>query len=161
THVDAELIPGAADRALASLRDVADRSHARIEAVPDSEAALRLGRRAVGVTDDVLDVPYVDAFVLSDELASYGPDARVVDPPELRALVIERLERTARVHTGEPDLNAAAQATRVKAKRRTPVASAERVRTVLTLVPWLLERGEVPTAQVAEAFDTTPDDVRA
>ncbi|MFP3821976.1 hypothetical protein SB658_25085, partial [Bacillus sp. SIMBA_008] len=73
---------------------------------------------------------------------------------------IERLARVVRVHSGDPDLDAASIATRVKAKRRTPVASAERVRTVLTLVPWLLERDDVPVAQIAEAFEVTSGEVR-
>ncbi|GGF32309.1 WYL domain-containing protein [Microbacterium sorbitolivorans] len=161
TQVDPSLLAGAAERALAGLREVAARQHATIEAVPDSEAALRLGRRASSATDRVFEVPYVDAYLLADELASYGPDARVVDPPELRALVVDRLERVARVHAGDPDLAPAEGATLVKAKRRTPVASADRVRTVLTLVPWLLERDDVPVLRVAEAFDVTPAEVRA
>lgn len=160
SQTDPSLLPGAAERALEGLREVAARQRARIEAVPDSEAALRLGRRATRADDGAFEVPYVDAFLLADELASYGPDARVADPPALRELVIERLARVVRVHSGEPDLDAASIATRVKAKRRTPVASAERVRTVLTLVPWLLERDDVPVAQIAEAFEVTPGEVR-
>jgi proteasome accessory factor B len=161
TQVDPSLLPGAAERALSELRAVAARQHARIETVPDSEAALRLGRRAAAPADRLFEIPYVDAFLLADELASYGPDARVVDPPELRDLVVDRLERVVRVHSGEPDLAAAAEAPLVKPKRKTPVASAERVRTVLTLVPWLLERDEVPVARVAETFDVTAAEVRA
>ena len=161
TQVEPSLLPGAAERALAGLREVAARQRAMVETVPDSEAALRLGRRAISATDRVFEVPYVDAYLLADELASYGPDARVVDPPELRELVVDRLERVARVHAGDPDLASAAGATLVKAKRKTPVASADRVRTVLTLVPWLLERDDVPVARVAETFDVTPAEVRA
>lgn len=161
TIVEESLYPGASERALEGLRAVAARQHALIEAVPDSEAALRLGRRAVASTDDVLEVPYVDMFLFADELASYGPDARVSSPAELRGLVAERLERVARLHAGEPDLDAAAGAVPVKAKRRAPIASADRVRAVLTLVPWLLEREEVPVAEVAEAFEVTPDEVRS
>ena len=161
TIVAPSLFEGASERALEGLRAVAARQIARIEAVPDSEAALRLGRRASSASDDVLEVPYVDAFVFADELASYGPDARVAAPDELRALVAERLERVARLHAGEPDLDAAAVATRVKAKRRAPVASADRVRVVLTLVPWLLERGDVPLAEAAEAFEVAPAELRS
>jgi proteasome accessory factor B len=43
-------------------------------------------------------VPFVDAHILADELASYGPEARVVDPPHLRELVIERLRAVIAVH---------------------------------------------------------------
>jgi proteasome accessory factor B len=36
--------------------------------------------------------------VLADELASYGPEVRVVAPDDLRAEVIRRLEATRDVH---------------------------------------------------------------
>ncbi len=40
--------------------------------------------------------------ILADELASYGPEVRVVEPAALRDQVIARLERTLRLHAG-PD----------------------------------------------------------
>ena len=161
THVDPARIEGAAERALAGLREVAARQHATIEVLPHTEAALRFARRGVSGDDGTIDVPYVDAYVFADELASYGPDARVVEPVELRTLVRERLERVARVHEGTPDLDAAERAVRVKPKRKTAIASADRVRTVLTLVPWLLERGDVPVAQIADTFEVSPAEVRS
>jgi proteasome accessory factor B len=45
-------------------------------------------------------VPYVDAHVLADELASYGPEVRVVEPDELRGLVVARLTAVRDAHGG-------------------------------------------------------------
>ena len=40
-------------------------------------------------------VAYVDAEILADELASYGPEVRVVEPDDLRERVVARLRATA------------------------------------------------------------------
>jgi proteasome accessory factor B len=88
---------GAGARALAQLAEVARRHVAVLEVRPDTEAALRLRRR--GTADgDVVQVHYVDAHVLADELASYGPEVRVVSPEDLRDHVIARLERVRALH---------------------------------------------------------------
>lgn len=87
---DPESRRGAGERALRGLRELAESQTALVEVHPGTEAALRLGRRATPATQG-LRVPYVDAHVLADELASYGPEARVVEPPHLRDLVIDRL----------------------------------------------------------------------
>ena len=96
---DVALRSGAGERALAGLDEVAARQRALLEVVPGTEAALRLQRRAVPAPRG-LRVPYVDVHVFADELASYGPEVRVVEPPLLRAQVIARLERTLSVHGG-------------------------------------------------------------
>ncbi|MGO1769037.1 MAG: helix-turn-helix transcriptional regulator [Microbacterium sp.] len=88
---------GAGERALAGLEAVADRQRALIEVHPGTEAALRLGRRGTPAPQGIL-VPYVDVHVLADELASYGPEARVVEPVDLRDAVIARLRATASLH---------------------------------------------------------------
>ncbi len=44
-------------------------------------------------------MPYVDVHIFADELASYGPEVRVVEPADLRAQVIARLERALAAHT--------------------------------------------------------------
>jgi proteasome accessory factor B len=36
-------------------------------------------------------VPFGDAEVLAEEVCGYGPDVRVVDPPEVRDAVVRRL----------------------------------------------------------------------
>jgi proteasome accessory factor B len=41
---------------------------------------------------DELTVPYGDAEVLAEEITGYGPDVRVVTPPEVRDAVVRRLE---------------------------------------------------------------------
>ncbi|MDD7929642.1 helix-turn-helix transcriptional regulator [Microbacterium thalli] len=84
---------GAGERALAGLRDLAARQRAVVEVAAGTEAAVRLGRRAAGGADvpSGLSIPFVDLQVLADELASYGPEVRVVAPADLRDAVIERL----------------------------------------------------------------------
>ena len=88
---------GAGDKALQGLRRVAERQQALLEVDPGTEAALRLSRRSSAAEQGIL-VPYVDVHVFADELASYGPEVRVGSPPDLRAQVISRLERTRDVH---------------------------------------------------------------
>ncbi|QLD13150.1 WYL domain-containing protein [Microbacterium oleivorans] len=92
---------GAGERALAGLRDLAARQRAVVEVMAGTEAAVRLGRRAdpVGTDTRGLRVPFVDLQVLADELASYGPEVRVIEPLPLRDAVVERL-RGAREHSG-------------------------------------------------------------
>ncbi|WP_373426975.1 helix-turn-helix transcriptional regulator [Microbacterium sp. SORGH_AS_0888] len=95
---DPALQDGAGERALAGLAAVAATHEAHVEVHPGTEAALRLRRRATEA-EQGLRLPYVDVHVLADELASYGPEVRVVHPPLLRELVIARL-RAARDRHG-------------------------------------------------------------
>jgi len=95
----AELREGAGERALEGLRAVAERQRALLEVHPGTEAALRLDRRAEQAPQGIR-VPYVDLHVFADELASYGPEVRVVEPADLRAEVIRRLEATLALHGG-------------------------------------------------------------
>ncbi len=94
---DEALREGAGDRALAGLEAVAERQRALLEINPGTEASLRLERRAIAAEQGIR-VPYVDVHIFADELASYGPEVRVVEPPELRAQVIARLEATMTRH---------------------------------------------------------------
>lgn len=87
---DPVLRDGAGERALRGLDEVARAQTALLEVNPGSEAALRLARRAVPA-DQGIRVSYVDAHIFAEELASYGPEVRVVEPAELRDLVIDRL----------------------------------------------------------------------
>lgn len=92
--------------ALASLDELWERSGAEIEVLADTDAATRLANRRG--TEELSTSPdgssrrlrlrYVDAAILADELAGFGPETLVLSPPELRAMVIERLERTERDH---------------------------------------------------------------
>jgi proteasome accessory factor B len=45
-------------------------------------------------------VPYVDKHIFADELATYGPEVRVVEPADLRDAVIERLRAIVAAHAG-------------------------------------------------------------
>lgn len=96
---DAALRDGAGERALAGLDAVAARNRALLEVNPGTEAALRLSRRALPA-DQGIRVPFVDVHVFADELASYGPEVRVVEPAELRHQVIVRLEAARAAHGG-------------------------------------------------------------
>lgn len=96
---DATLREGAGERALAGLAEVAARNSALLEVNPGTEAALRLSRRAEPAEQGIR-VSYVDVHVLADELASYGPEVRVVEPPELRDEVISRLQAVVETHGG-------------------------------------------------------------
>lgn len=97
TAFDLALREGAGERALEGLSRLAARQQALLEIAPGTEAALRLTRRATPA-DQGIRVPYVDVHIFADELASYGPEVRVVEPAELRDQVIARLERTRRLH---------------------------------------------------------------
>ncbi|GAA1988267.1 helix-turn-helix transcriptional regulator [Microbacterium pumilum] len=96
---DPALREGAGDRALEGLERVAARNTALLEVNPGSEAALRLSRRAT-TAEQGIHVSFVDMHVFADELASYGPEVRVVEPVELTAQVIARLERTSSTNGG-------------------------------------------------------------
>ncbi|MFI8594224.1 helix-turn-helix transcriptional regulator [Microbacterium sp. NPDC078428] len=88
---------GAGERARRGLDEVARRNSALVRVQEDSEAALRLRRRG-SREDDLVRIPFVDVHVLADELASYGPEVTVVSPDDLRAQVVERLQRTLAAH---------------------------------------------------------------
>ncbi|WP_292835948.1 WYL domain-containing protein [Microbacterium sp.] len=97
---DLALRDGAGERALLGLTDLAARQLALLEVEPGTEAALRLSRRAQQA-DQGIRVPYVDVHVFADELASYGPEVRVVEPDVLRDEVIARLERALAIHSDQ------------------------------------------------------------
>ncbi|MBW9093890.1 WYL domain-containing protein [Microbacterium jejuense] len=96
---DPALREGAGERALAGLEAVAARNSALLEVNPGTEAALRLARRATPAEQGIR-VPYVDVHIFADELASYGPEVRVVEPADLRDRVIDRLAATRDAHGG-------------------------------------------------------------
>jgi proteasome accessory factor B len=98
---DPGLRDSAGEKALAGLNEVAARNSALLEITPGTEAALRLGRRAAPEVQGFR-VPFVDRHIFADELASYGPEVRVVEPHDLRDAVIERLRAIVAAHgTGE------------------------------------------------------------
>jgi proteasome accessory factor B len=97
TGFDPVLRDGAGERALAGLERVAAQNSALLEVTPGTEAALRLGRRAAPAPQGIT-VPFVDLHIFADELASYGPEVRVVEPAGLRDAVIDRLEAVVVAH---------------------------------------------------------------
>ncbi|GAA2954405.1 helix-turn-helix transcriptional regulator [Microbacterium schleiferi] len=99
TAGDPALREGAGERALEGLRELAARQRALLEIDPGTEAWLRLSRRAEPAAQGYW-VPYVDLHVFADELASYGPEVRVVEPDEVRSEVISRLRAVRNAHAG-------------------------------------------------------------
>ena len=86
--------------ALAELEQVWNEHVAFVEVEPASDAHTRLSKRrgtAVAATGE-LELHYSDVNIFADELAGFGPEVMVISPPELRAAVIARLERTAADH---------------------------------------------------------------
>lgn len=90
--------------ALAELDRVLALGRAVVDVVPGSDAERRLASR---VTEDPegrpdgrrrLVIGYADAALLSDEIASYGPEAVVIEPDPLVDAVVDRLERVAAMH---------------------------------------------------------------
>ncbi|MCM3780315.1 helix-turn-helix transcriptional regulator [Microbacterium hydrocarbonoxydans] len=98
TSFDPSLRDGAGERALSGLEAVAAENSALLEVTPGTEASLRLGRRATPATQGIR-VPFVDLHILADELASYGPEVRVVEPAPLREAVIARLTAVVEANT--------------------------------------------------------------
>ncbi|MEO8094049.1 MAG: WYL domain-containing protein [Pseudolysinimonas sp.] len=88
------------ETALAELDEVWNSHTAIVEVEPGSDAATRLGKRrgASVAASGALELHYTDVNIFADELASYGPEALVTSPQELRDAVKSRLERTAADH---------------------------------------------------------------
>jgi proteasome accessory factor B len=89
-----------AGRALHELREVWNAHIAELEVVPDSDAAARLKKQsgAVVTAPGALALHYSDVNIFADELASFGPEVLVLSPPDLRAAVLSRLEKTVAEH---------------------------------------------------------------
>lgn len=97
---DPALREGAGERALEGLRALAASQRALLEIEPGTEAWLRLSRRAEPAPQGYW-VSYVDVHVFADELASYGPEVRVVGPDPVRSEVVRRLRAARDAHAGE------------------------------------------------------------
>lgn len=74
------------------------RAEVRIQPTSDADTRLRKLRGASASPDGTLVLHYVDANILADELASYGPEVVVLSPPELVSAVEERLRIVADAH---------------------------------------------------------------
>lgn len=94
--------------ALAGLEAVWEDGMAEVQVVRESDAATRLVNRrgterlesdtVASAGEERLRLHWVDANILADELAGFGPEVLVLSPPWLRGAVIARLERTAADH---------------------------------------------------------------
>jgi proteasome accessory factor B len=106
-NADASRYPGVsaeqhAARALEDLAELAGRQRARLEVRAGSDAEVRLRGDARATSGPWLEVElgYTDLSLLADRLASFGPEVRVVSPPELRRLVASRLASVVSAHAG-------------------------------------------------------------
>jgi proteasome accessory factor BC len=111
---------------------------------------------------DRIEAPFRDAEVLGEELASYGPHAVVVSPPELRSAVRRRLEAAADFAAAPapviefPDT--------VPAKRPRKRTSEDQLKRMLQLVPFLVHNQGLHISEVAASFGVSrkelEDDLR-
>jgi proteasome accessory factor B len=92
--------PDIQDRALADLQALRLSNAADLAVRAGSDAEVRLGKRAVAADEDagVIRLHYTDAAIFADELASYGPEVRVLSPVSLRDAVRDRLAAVAAAH---------------------------------------------------------------
>lgn len=92
---EAELALGALDLLWAD-------TTATIEIAPGSDAELRLGKRggATRSADGSVQLHFTDLNVFADELCSFGPEVKVIEPDELVTAVRERLSQLVATHSG-------------------------------------------------------------
>lgn len=86
--------------ALAELEQVRQERSAVVTVQPGSDADARLAKRrgATVLADGSIRLLTADFHILADELAAFGPELRVLEPPELVTAVRDRLEQTAVDH---------------------------------------------------------------
>jgi proteasome accessory factor B len=85
---------------MAGLVAVAEANVAVVRAVPGTDAATRLSKRAVPRDDGTLALNFTDLAVLADDLAAFGPEVLVLEPADLVAAVRKRLLQTQAAHSG-------------------------------------------------------------
>ena len=111
---------------------------------------------------DRLSVPYRDAEVLGEELASYGPNVVVAAPAELAAAVRRRLKAAADFSASPAP--AVAFPDTVPAKRPRKRTSEDQLKRMLQLVPFLVHNQGLHISEVASSFGVTrkelEDDLR-
>jgi proteasome accessory factor C len=108
------------------------------------------GRPAAG--NERLSVQYRDPEALAEELASYGPDALAVEPPELVSAVLRRL-RAAAAFSSEPEPAYTLGAARATAVRKR--TSEDQLKRMLQLVPFLVHNQGLHIQDVADRFGIT------
>lgn len=153
-----------------ALVDVADgallglRKHAESAASADDEGAADSGSAAVPARTgfDRLKVPYRDVETLAEELASYGPKAIAVAPPELHTAVRRRLAAAAAFAASPiPLIEFPPVAPAKRSRKRT---SEDQLKRMLQLVPFLVHNQGLHISEVADRFGITrkelEDDLR-
>jgi len=105
-----ELAPPPGDHAaaaLAGLQRLEAASTVVLRVQEGSEAAFRLASRVQSAAQDgTVRIGCVDEAILADELASYGPEVRVIEPESLRVAVRERLSLALARHAPAPPAQA-------------------------------------------------------
>ena len=105
-HADAAA-DGDAARALADLDALWDRNVATVDVVPETDAAVRLATRdGARVDGGRIAVHYTDENLLADELAAFGDEVLVLDPPTLVDAVRRRLALVVRDHRSDQGASA-------------------------------------------------------
>ncbi len=109
-----------------------------------------------------LRLPYRDAEVLGEELASYGPDARAVAPDELVSAVRRRLRAAADFCAAPVPAFEFSDATSARTGRKR--TSEDQLKRMLQLVPFLVHNQGLHIQDVAARFGVTrkelEDDLR-
>jgi len=102
---------------------------------------------------DRLAVPYRDAELLGEELASYGPNVRVVAPAELATAVQRRLASAAAFAAAPvPPFDFAEAGPGNRPRKRT---SEDQLKRMLQLVPFLVHNQGLHIQDVADRFGVT------
>lgn len=147
-------------------------------------AGQQIRRGARRVSDDEpgwsrLEVDFPGLELAAGQLAGYGPDVRVVGPPELVRAVGEQLRAaldaqrqaapaarppasgTSRAGTSQTGTSSGRS--NRPGRRRPPAAESATVRLgrLLTMVPWLLRRPGVDIAEAAAEFGVSPEQIEA
>jgi proteasome accessory factor C len=125
----------------------------RAQAVPDPALvpeALEPGLQRPAAGTDRLMVPFRDAETLGEELASYGPRATVISPPELEGAVRRRLTAAAAFAARPvPDVAFPAAGPAGRTRKRT---SEDQLKRMLQLVPFLVHNQGLHISEVAARF---------
>ncbi len=164
-------------RALAELDALLASNSARVVVRPGSDAAVRLGARAAAQNTDVAvdmstdftrTLHFTDLNILADELAGFGPEVYVESPLALRTAVHNRLVAARDTHANVRPIAPPGRTPRRRAPAHpspgkaadAPRVAGDQLTLLLSLVPYLLERGRVSVTEVAEHFGLSPERVR-
>jgi proteasome accessory factor C len=137
----------------------------RAQPVPDSAlepGTLEPGLQRPAAGTDRLMVPFRDAETLGEEVASYGPRATVISPPELEGAVRRRLTAAAAFAARPaPEVVFPAAGPAGRTRKRT---SEDQLKRMLQLVPFLVHNQGLHISEVAARFGITrkalEDDLR-